>query len=70
MPIKSRKRNNHISITCEDGKLIIAQDIERVAVKATEEAFIEREMKNLQKRYEAKKRALRAQMVTEPGARW
>lgn len=61
---------DYISVTCEDGKLIIAQDAERAAVKAAEEAFMEREMKNLQKRYEAEKRALRAQMVAEPGSRW
>lgn len=61
---------DYISVTFEDGKLIIAQDTERAALKAAEEEFMEREMKNLQKRYEAEKRALRAQMVAEPGARW
>lgn len=61
---------DYISVTCEDGKLIIAKDAERAAVKAAEEAFMEKEMKDLQKRYEAEKRALRAQMVAEPGARW
>ena len=61
---------DYISVTLEDGKLIIAQDTERAALKAAEEEFMEREMKNLQKRYEAEKRALRAQMVAEPGARW
>lgn len=58
---------DYISITCEDGKLIITQDAERAAVKDAEEAFMEREMKSLQKRYEAEKRVLRAQMVAEPG---
>ena len=43
---------DYISVTLEDGKLIIAQDTERAAVKAAEEEFMEREMKNLQKRYE------------------
>ena len=61
---------DYISVTFEDGKLIIAQDTERAALKAAEEEFMEREMKNLQKRYEAEKRALRAQMVADPGARW
>ncbi len=62
--------SDYISVTFEDGKLVIAQDTERAALKAAEEEFMEREMKNLQKRYEAEKRALKAQMVAEPGTRW
>ena len=61
---------NYISVTCEDGKIIITQDAERAAVKAAEAEFMEREMKALQKRYEAEKAKIRAQMVAEPGARW
>ena len=61
---------DYISVTCEDGKLVIAQDTERAAVKAAEAEFMNREMKALQKRYEAEKVKIRAQMVAEPGARW
>ncbi len=61
---------DYISVTCEDGKIIITQDAERAAVKAAEAEFMEREMKALQKRYEAEKVKIRAQMVAEPGARW
>lgn len=61
---------DYISVTCEDGRLIISQDTERAAVKAAEAEFMEREMKALQKRYEAEKNKIRAQMVAEPGARW
>lgn len=61
---------DHISVTCEDGKIIITQDAERAAVKAAEAEFMEREKKALQKRYEAEKVKIRAQMVAEPGARW
>ncbi len=61
---------DYISVTCEDGKIIITQDAERVAVKAAEAEFMEREMKALQKRYEAEKVKIRTQMVAEPGARW
>ena len=61
---------DYISVTCEDGKIIITQDAERAAVKAAETEFMEREMKALQKRYEAEKVKIRAQMVAEPGARW
>lgn len=57
---------DYISVTCEDGKIIITQDAERAAVKAAEEEF----MKALQKRYEAEKVKIRAQMVAESGARW
>ena len=61
---------DYISVTCEDGKIIITQDVERAAEKAAEAELMEREMKALQKRYEAEKVKIRAQMVTEPGARW
>ena len=53
-----------------NGKIIITQDAERAAVKAAEAEFMEREMKVLQKHYEAEKVKIRAQMVAEPGARW
>ena len=61
---------DYISVTCEDGKIVIAQDAERAAVKAAEAEFMDREMKALQKRYEAEKVKIRAQMVAEQGARW
>ena len=54
----------------EDGKIVIAQDAERAAVKAAEAEFMDREMKALQKRYEAEKVKIRAQMVAEQGAWW
>lgn len=61
---------DYISVTCEDGKIIITQDTERAAVKVAEAEFMEREMKALQKRYEAEKVKIRTQMVAEPGAMW
>ena len=61
---------DYISVTCEDCKIIITQDVERAAEKAAEAEFMEREMKALQKRYEAEKVKIRAQMVAESGARW
>ena len=64
------KIGDYISVTCEDGRLVITPDAERAAVKAAEAEFMEREMKALQKRYEAEKVKTRAQMVAEPGARW
>lgn len=59
-----------VSVTCEDGKIVIAQDAERAAVKAAEAEFMDKEMKALQKRYEAEKVKIRAKMVAEQGARW
>ena len=61
---------DYISVTCEDGRLTITPDAERAAVKAAEAEYMEREMKALQKRYEAEKVKIRAQMVAESGARW
>lgn len=61
---------DYISVTCEDGRLVITPDAERAALKAAEAEYMEREMKALQKRYEAEKVKIRAQMVAEPGARW
>lgn len=61
---------DYISVTCEDGRLVITPDAERAAVKVAEAEYMEREMKALQKRYEAEKVKIQAQMVAEPGARW
>ena len=61
---------DYISVTCEDGRLVITPDAERAVIKAAEAEYMEREMKALQKRYEAEKVRIRAQMVAEPGARW
>lgn len=61
---------DYISVTCEDGRLVITPDAERAAIKAAEAEYMEREMIALQKRYEAEKVKIRAQMVAEPGTRW
>ncbi len=61
---------DYISVTCEDGKLIIAPDTERAEMEKAKAASMEREMKALQKRYEAEKDKIQAQMVAEPGVRW
>ena len=61
---------DYISISCEDGRLVITPDAERAKAKAAEEAFLEREMKALYKRYEAEKVSIRTQMVAEPELGW
>ena len=42
---------DYISITCENGRLVITPDAERAALKEAEDAFMEKETKLLQKRF-------------------
>lgn len=56
---------DYISITCENGRLVITPDAERAAMKEAEDAFMEKETKLLQKRVEAEKKRLHAQFVAE-----
>ena len=41
---------DYVSVRCEDGRLIIEPDEERVKVIEAEKIFMSRELKNLQKR--------------------
>ena len=59
------KIGDYVSVSCENGKLTIMQDAERKALAAAESELMEREMKDLKKRFEAEKEKLRAQMVAE-----
>ena len=59
----------YVAVTCKDGKMIITPDSEGAVIKAAEE-FMEREMKVLQKRFEAERVKTRNQMVAEQEARW
>lgn len=59
---------DYVSVSCEDGKLIITPDIERAKMKEVEAAFMEREMKALQKRFEQEKEGLHFQFVAEEGS--
>lgn len=56
---------DYISITCENGKLVITPDAERAALKEAEAVFMEKETKLLQKRFETEKKRLHAQFVAE-----
>ena len=56
---------DYVSVCCENGKLVITPDAEMAAMKEAEAAFMERETKLLQKRFEAEKEKLRAQFVAE-----
>jgi antitoxin component of MazEF toxin-antitoxin module len=56
---------DYISITCENGRLVITPDAERAALKEAEDAFMEKETKLLQKRFEAEKKRLNEHFVAE-----
>ena len=61
---------DYISITCENGKLVITPDAERAALKEAEDAFMEKETKLLQKRFEAEKQRLHEQFFAEQKAEY
>ena len=56
---------DYITISCENGRLIITPDAERAAIKEAEAAFMEREMKVLNKKFALEKERLHAQFVAE-----
>jgi antitoxin component of MazEF toxin-antitoxin module len=56
---------DYISISCENGKLVITPDTERAELAKAEAEFMERETKALQKRFEAEKKRLHLQFVAE-----
>lgn len=60
---------DYISVTCEDGKIVIAQDAERAAVKAAEAEFMDREMRCFTCRAADKDRKVEASFHQEPGKR-
>lgn len=61
---------DYVSITCENGKLVITPDAERAAMEEAETAFMEREMASLKKKFEVEKSKLHAQFVAERKARY
>ena len=61
---------DYVSITCENGKLVITPDAERAAMAEAETAFMEREMASRKKKFEVEKSKLHAQFVAEREARY
>ena len=59
---------DYVSISCENGKLVITPDAERAAMAEAEAAFMEREMASLKKKFESEKARLHAQFVAESSA--
>lgn len=61
---------DYISVSCENGKIIITPDVERKELEEAEKAFMERETAKLQKRFEAEKKQLHLQFVAEKKERF
>ncbi len=56
---------DYISVSCENGKLIITPDVERASFEEAEAIFMKQETKKLQKRFEAEKAEITARYVAE-----
>ena len=61
---------DYISVSCENGKLIITPDVEKAAMEQAEAEFMEKEMKKLQKNFRKEKEMLHAQFVAEGAAKY
>ena len=55
---------DYVSVSCEDGKLIITPDTERATIIEAKQIFMEREMKALEKKCQS------AQFVAEENAKY
>ena len=58
------ENGGYVTVSCENGRLVITPDAEMAALKEAEAAFMERETK-IQKKFEAEKEKLRTQLVAE-----
>lgn len=56
---------DYITVSYEDGKLIITPDAERAALAKAEQEFMDREMASLNKKFQKEKERLHAQFVAE-----
>lgn len=59
---------DYISITCEDGRLVITQDVKREEREKAEAAMLGKEMKNFQKKLKDEKKNAHLQHVAEKRA--
>lgn len=64
------KIGDPVLVKCEDGKLIISVDRDRTAAEEKEQAYLDAEMKKLQKRFEQEKKKIYQQVVAEREARY
>lgn len=56
---------DYISAKCEDGRLIIEPDTERATIIEAEKTFMDKELKNMHKRFESERERLHLQSVAE-----
>ena len=56
---------DYVTISCEDGRLVITPDAEKAAMVKAEAEFMQKEMKSLQKRFEKEKEKIHLQFVAE-----
>ena len=56
---------DYVSVSCENGRLVITPDAEKAKLVEAKKAFMDKEMKALQKRFEAEKELIHAQFVAE-----
>ena len=61
---------DYISVSCENGKLIITPDAEKAAKEQAEAEFMEKEIKKLQKKFQKEKEQLHARFVEEDTAKY
>ena len=54
-----------VLVKCEEGKLIIMADTAMAQIKEAENAFMEKELKKLQQKFQKEKKELRARLVAE-----
>lgn len=61
---------DYITISCEDGKIVITPDAEKAALAKAEQEFIEKELAALNKKFRKEKERLHAQFVAERNAEY
>ena len=60
---------DYITVSCEDGRIIITPDTERAALAKAEQEFMDREMASLNKRFQNDANETEASMLLIPDAR-
>lgn len=61
---------DYITVSCEDGKLIITPDVEKVVLAQAEAEFMAKEMKKLHKKFQKEKEMIHAQFVAEQASQY
>ena len=61
---------NYITVSCENGRIIITPDAERAALAKAEQEFMDREMAGLNNKFQKEKERLHALFVAEKNAEY